>query len=301
MPTSFDVFLSHNSQDKPAVRELRQKLSDRGLKVWLDEEELTPGRPWQEELEAIIQAVPAAAVLVGKDGLGPWEIPEMRACLEECVRRDLRVLPVLLPGSPKRPELPLFLKRFTWVDLRGGLNDEGLDKLEWGVTGKKPRRPAKTSVPEPEDPALAAYRDWARQHFRGLSLIGLGGGDVRMRFEEVYVPLRIAHRPERFEMEGPDGKGIERLRPESLEDLKIEEVFKAPQAAGRHALVLGHPGAGKSTALLKLLHQCLTQGPESLGLAAGTVPVFLRLRRMTPADLEATAPSRFSSPASSRR
>lgn len=135
---SFDVFLSHNSKDKITVRKLAQALEERGLRVWLDEEELTPGRPWQEELEKIIQTVRTAAVLVGKDGLGPWEIPEMRACLSEFVDRRLPVIPVLLPGAPTKPELPLFLRAFTWVDLRGGLTEDNYNRLVWGITGSKP-------------------------------------------------------------------------------------------------------------------------------------------------------------------
>src|SRR5262249_46522538 len=83
---AFDVFLSHNSKDKPAVRQIAEALRDRrGLEVWLDEWELPPGVPWQDELENIIRTVRSSAVLVGKDGLGPWEIPEMRACLSEMV------------------------------------------------------------------------------------------------------------------------------------------------------------------------------------------------------------------------
>jgi hypothetical protein len=119
------------------VRELARALRDRGVRVWLDEDELIPGRPWQEALEEIIRTTRTAAVLVGKDGLGPWEIPEMRACLSEFVDRRMPVIPVLLPGAPQKPELPLFLKAFTWVDLRGGIT-QGLDRLEWGITGRKP-------------------------------------------------------------------------------------------------------------------------------------------------------------------
>lgn len=33
----FDVFLSHNSKDKPRVRKLAEKLKEAGLRVWLDE------------------------------------------------------------------------------------------------------------------------------------------------------------------------------------------------------------------------------------------------------------------------
>ncbi len=138
MVPTFDVFLSHNSRDKPMVRELAEALRGRGLRVWFDEWELVPGRPWQEAIEEVIETVGSAAVLVGKDGLGPWEIPEMRACLSECTKRGLPVIPVLLPGAPKRPRLPLFLKRFTWVDLRGGLTASGLDLMEWGITGRRP-------------------------------------------------------------------------------------------------------------------------------------------------------------------
>ena len=136
----FDVFLSHNSKNKPAVRELKKHLEARGLRVWLDEDELPPGRPWQEELENIIATTKSAAVLVGRQGLGPWEEPEMRACLSEFVKRKMPVIPVLLPGAPKKVELPMFLQAFTWVDLRGGFDEAGLDRLEFGITGRKPQR-----------------------------------------------------------------------------------------------------------------------------------------------------------------
>jgi hypothetical protein len=138
MTEQFDVFLSHNSKDKPAVKQLAEALKTRGLRVWLDEWELVPGRPWQEALEEIIATTHSAAVLVGKDGLGPWEIPEMRGCLTQFVSRKLPVIPVLLPGTGTEPQLPLFLQAFTWVDLRQGLTDEGLYRLQWGITGVKP-------------------------------------------------------------------------------------------------------------------------------------------------------------------
>jgi tetratricopeptide (TPR) repeat protein len=145
---TFDVFLSHNSKDKPAVRQIAEALRDeRGLRVWLDEWELPPGVPWQDELEQIIRTVRSSAVLVGKDGLGPWEIPEMRGCLSEMVSRRLRVIPVLLPGAPAAPGLPLFLAQNTWVDLRGGITEDGLDRLQWGVTGIKPVPKAKPPGP----------------------------------------------------------------------------------------------------------------------------------------------------------
>ncbi len=47
---------------------------------------------------------------------------------------------MLVPGAPDGVELPLFLRQLTWVDLRRQetFSEEGLDRLVWGVTRKKP-------------------------------------------------------------------------------------------------------------------------------------------------------------------
>ena len=45
MPDAFqyDVFLSHNSKDKPRVRKLAERLKAAGVRVWLDEWIIKPG------------------------------------------------------------------------------------------------------------------------------------------------------------------------------------------------------------------------------------------------------------------
>ena len=144
----FDVFLSHNSNDKPAVRELKALLEANGLRVWLDEDELQPGIPWQQLLEAGIKASKSVAVLVGKDGLGPWEDEEMQGALVLAVKTKRPCIPILLPGAPTQPELPMFLANRTWVDLRAGFSEKGLAKLIWGITGKKPERIARQARTE---------------------------------------------------------------------------------------------------------------------------------------------------------
>lgn len=151
---AFDVFLSHNSKDKPAVRELRDQLALRGLSVWYDEDELRPGIPWQQLLEEGIHASRSVAVVVGSDGVGPWEDEEMRAALTLAVKDKRAVIPVLLP-SAQRPALPMFLQNRTWVDLAAGVADEKtLDRLVWGITGrKKAARP--TAPPAAADNRVA--------------------------------------------------------------------------------------------------------------------------------------------------
>ena len=149
---AFDVFLSHNSQDKPAVRELAARLEAHGIRVWFDEDQLIPGRPWQALLEKGIEQSATGAVLVGGDGLGPWEDEEMQALLRHAAAEDKPVIPVLLPGAKDRPRLPVFLSNRTWVDLRDGFNDQGIAKLVWGITGKR----ADARAGSPADGSVAA-------------------------------------------------------------------------------------------------------------------------------------------------
>ncbi len=139
----YDVFLSHNSQDKPAVELLARRLTDEaGLQPFLDKWHLIPGKPWQEALEEALDQSRTCAVFIGPRGISPWEHEEMRSALEERVRdKSRRVIPVLLPGAPDPREKPLprFLRRMTWVDFRGGLDDEdAFQRLVAGIRGVAP-------------------------------------------------------------------------------------------------------------------------------------------------------------------
>jgi hypothetical protein len=133
----FDVFMCHNHVDKPAVKDIANALKARGLLPWLDQWELPPGKPWQPLLERQIGNIRAAAVCVGRAGVGPWQEQELRGFLSEFVSRQAPVIPLLLPGAPARPELPIFLKLMTYVDF--GVSDpDPMTQLEWGITGVRP-------------------------------------------------------------------------------------------------------------------------------------------------------------------
>lgn len=142
----YDVFLSHNSQDKPAVDALARRLSERGLTPFLDKWCLAPGEPWQEAIEEALLASASCAVFFGPSDISPWHNEEMRAALDRQAReRTFRVIPVLLPAAicPKEEALPLFLKRRTWVDFRqAGLEDEyTFHCLCCGIKGVAPGPP----------------------------------------------------------------------------------------------------------------------------------------------------------------
>ena len=150
----FDVFLSHNSADKPAVEVLAQRLLAAGFKPWLDSWNLVPGDPWQEGLEEALDTCGTCAVFLGPSGIGPWHNEEMRVALDRRARdrtRSFRVIPVLLPGANPADSatLPRFLGRMTWVDFRGGLDDvEAFRRLVAGIRGVAPGPGASTGATE---------------------------------------------------------------------------------------------------------------------------------------------------------
>ncbi|MBV9691104.1 MAG: TIR domain-containing protein, partial [Ktedonobacteraceae bacterium] len=132
----FDVFLCHHGPDKGVVKQLGEQLKHAGILPWLDEWELRPGLPWQQLLEQQIEHIKAAAVFVGKSGIGPWQHQELDAFLREFVQRGCPVIPVLLPDAPQEPTLPVFLRAMTWVDFRKQ-DPDPMQRLLWGITGKR--------------------------------------------------------------------------------------------------------------------------------------------------------------------
>ncbi|WP_432158638.1 toll/interleukin-1 receptor domain-containing protein [Streptomyces sp. bgisy153] len=130
----FDAFLCHNSRDKPGVRDLANALRLMGLNPWLDEEQLPPGRPWQDLLQDQIDQVKSALICVGESGRGPWQNMELRGFMMAFVERGCPVIPVILPSANDIPDLPIFLRAFTWVDFRRSEPDP-LRMLLWGITG----------------------------------------------------------------------------------------------------------------------------------------------------------------------
>jgi len=132
----FDVFLCHNSEDKPAVKIIGEQLKELGILPWLDEWELRPGLPWRRALEEQIKSIKAAAVFIGKNNIGPWQDTEIDAFLRQF--RECPVIPVLLSDCKQEPTLPIFLEGMMWVDFRQPEPDP-MRQLIWGITGERER------------------------------------------------------------------------------------------------------------------------------------------------------------------
>lgn len=137
-----DVFLAHNSLDKPMVRVISRKLQNLGIETWLDEEKIRPGCLWQDALQQAITEVRSAAIFIGMDGVGEWQPMELRGLIEQFIRRRIPILPVLLPGVDNIPSDLTFLRQYHAVFFRNDIEDElALENLYWGITGRKLNQP----------------------------------------------------------------------------------------------------------------------------------------------------------------
>jgi hypothetical protein len=160
----YDVFLSHSSQDKPAVEELARLLVKERIDPFLDKWHLIPGKDWQEELEKALGQSASCAIFVGPGGIRPWHNKEMRTAIRRCVEDSqgtFRVIPVLLPGcaAEQRDDLPDFLTGDTWVEFRSLDDQEALHRLCCGIRG----------IPPGAGPDQAVFGDSACP-YRGLEV-----------------------------------------------------------------------------------------------------------------------------------
>jgi formylglycine-generating enzyme required for sulfatase activity len=112
------VFLCHASQDKPAVRELYQRLNAEGwMDVWLDEEKLYPGQDWDFEIEKAVESADVVIVClsnnsVTKEGYVQRELRFVLQIADYKPDGTIFVVPVRLDDCP----LPRRLKIWQYID-----------------------------------------------------------------------------------------------------------------------------------------------------------------------------------------
>jgi len=125
------VFLCHSSNDKPAVRELYQKLrAETWIQPWLDEEELYPGQDWSMEIEKAVEAADAIIVCLTKNSITK----------EGYVQRELRIVLdfadykpegtiYILPVRLEECEPPKRLRAWQYADYFEGQRERALQRL----------------------------------------------------------------------------------------------------------------------------------------------------------------------------
>jgi hypothetical protein len=132
----FDVFLAHNSSDKSFVRLIANRLQERGLKPWLDENEIPPGRWFQDVIQDAIYNARTAAIFIGPHGLGRWQALELRSFISQAIEHGIPTIPVLLPHVNEIPNELRFLRELNAVWFKTAEDESAMTKLVWGIRGQ---------------------------------------------------------------------------------------------------------------------------------------------------------------------
>jgi TIR domain len=133
-PYEYDVFLCHNNKEKVTVESIDKKLrkrqynKQRKIITWMDKRDLSGGDNLTPELVGAIRKSKCAAVFIGENGLGPTQTKELNVICQECNKRKLRVIAVILPKCKLEPDLMPCIFDKVRVDFNK-LEDEPLDQL----------------------------------------------------------------------------------------------------------------------------------------------------------------------------
>ena len=111
------VFLSYVKEDKAAVRELYNRLTDTNVDAWLDEVKLLPGQKWRYEVSKAIRETDAfvaclSKIAVSKVGFINREFKEALAFADEQPEGKIFIIPLRL----QQCEVPERFRDIQWVD-----------------------------------------------------------------------------------------------------------------------------------------------------------------------------------------
>ncbi len=112
----FDAFLSHSSQDKPAVRALAQRLKQDGVRVWLDECEIQPGDSIPTQIEYGLEHSHLLLFFMSQAAfVSDWATLEHQTIrFRDPLNRARRFIPIRLDDTPA----PGSLAQFACIDWR---------------------------------------------------------------------------------------------------------------------------------------------------------------------------------------
>src|ERR1700674_5746096 len=110
-PFSFDVFLSHSSKDKAAVRSVAERLRADGVRVWLDEWQIRPGDNIPAKIEEGLEHSRVLVLCMSAHAFGSdWTQLEAGTFrFRDPLNKARRFVPLRLDDAPIKGSLAQFL------------------------------------------------------------------------------------------------------------------------------------------------------------------------------------------------
>jgi hypothetical protein len=143
------IFLSYNSKDRAFALKLGEALTERGIKVWIDEGELRVGDSLVDRISAGLMQTDYVGIILSPNSVSSeWVNREMKAALTyEIETKHARILPILY----KDCEIPLLLKEKLYVDFRNSETDvlafvTRVSHLVETLLGQKTSNPKKEDI-----------------------------------------------------------------------------------------------------------------------------------------------------------
>lgn len=124
---SVHVFISYSSEDQHLVIPLRDALTEGGVRVWLDREQIKPGMSnWQKAIRQAIDEVDFFVYIASETGKdSEYVLDEIGIAAD----KKKPVIPFWASGTVWRECIPLGFGSHQYIDARGPLYGVGLVKL----------------------------------------------------------------------------------------------------------------------------------------------------------------------------
>jgi hypothetical protein len=283
----FDLFICHASEDKAAVvRPLARELAGRGLKVWLDELELTIGDTLNGRIEAALTLSRFGVVVISPAFFAKqWPQRELAGLAAREVHAGLKVI---LPVWHEVDHAYIVERSPVLADRLGALTSEGVaavaDKIVLAL-----ERSDSSSATQPRAPVASANNDEGK---RGRRWLGWSGLTLVLAAVVGFVAVPGATVPGRS-MPLPNSaanQAVEVSLPASwqrslssseLPDLKLAQVLPLESSLTAGELIIGTASSGGASLLPTDLLGALPQPPRGEAVQLSAVSAY-RYRGLRP-------------------
>ncbi len=277
-PGTLHTFISYSRKDTPFVEQLEAALHARGITTWRDAHSIPGGDDWYQNIVTGLANAYAVLCIVTPNA------DESRWVRREQLRADEDGIPSIAI-HPAKYRNPFHLQEVQPIlmddaNFAAGLEQviAALDRCKTKTRSAPPVTVSSAFTRPDDDAAVAEYLKWvlsdAKADLRDALYVDLAASPERapqMRAKSVLSDDLV--RDDEFVF---SSIGLEHLAHEDFAK-SGEEVPDARQAIRdlRRAVLLGDPGAGKTTTLLKI---AVDLARAAQGDKAARLPVFVPLR-----------------------